>query len=146
MRSKQFNRLLDHLLSLNSNQFRRLNEKIKAIKSEKIVSINLETTQEHLHCPSCNSTHVVRWGKRYDLQRYRCKACLKTFNSLTNTPLSRLRKKDRWLIYAECLEKGLSVRKSAGICGVHRNTAFRWRHRFLKNTISVKANQLHGIV
>lgn len=146
MKPRQFKKLIDHLQFLNSNQFRRLNEKIKAIKLEKIVSIELETAQDHLYCPSCKSTKIVRWGKRYDLQRYRCNECLKTFNSLTNTPLSRLRKKGRWLSYSECIEKGLSVRKSADICGIHRNTAFRWRHRFLENTKSVKANQLHGII
>ena len=51
MRPKEFNKLLELPISLNSNQFRRLNEKIKAIKSDQIVSINIETNQEYLLCP-----------------------------------------------------------------------------------------------
>jgi|LGVF01.2.fsa_nt_gb transposase-like protein len=146
METKSFKQLLISLRTLNSSQFRRLSNDINVIRIEKIVPVELETKIENLLCPYCQSGSFVRWGKRNDLQRYHCKDCHKKFNSLTKTPLARLRKKGLWLMYSECLKEGLSVRKTANICNVHKNTAFRWRHRFLENIKSIKADHLHGIV
>ena len=36
-------------------------------------------------------------GQASRLQRYRCRACQRTFNALTGTALARLRKKEKWL-------------------------------------------------
>jgi transposase-like protein len=110
------------------------------------VGTNLETSFEKLACPHCKSSKKVRWGKRYGLQRYKCKECHKTFNSLSGTPLARLRKKEQWLEYTNCLISGLSIRKAAQICGIHRNTSFKWRHSFLLNAKEVLPNSLNGIV
>jgi transposase-like protein len=96
-------------------------------------------------CPKCAHVQIARWGSASGLQRYRCMACKATFNALTGTPLARLRKKDKWLDYAQQMEQGISVRKSAVACDVHRNTAFRWRHRFLTLPSSSKPARLAGI-
>jgi transposase-like protein len=42
--------------------------------------------------------------------------------------------------------EGKSVRKAAELCGVHRNTTFRWRHRFLSLVETEKPERLTGIV
>lgn len=146
MKSSKFNNILKGFNELNSAQFRTIQEYIQSIVSQKIVSSELETPIEELVCPYCKSDKFHRWGVRNDLQRYRCKKCEKTFNSLTLTPLARLRKKGRWLNYSNCLKEGLTVRNAAKRCGVHKNTAFRWRHRFLKNTRNIKTEKLNGIV
>ncbi len=86
-------------------------------------------------CPHCNSEAVFKWGIRNNMQRYKCKKCKKSFNTLTATPLAHLRKKESWLKYAECLREGLSIRKAAAKCGIHKNTSHRWRHRFRKINI-----------
>jgi len=99
---------------------------------EELISQYLEPPREELQCPHCESTKLVLWGKRNNLQRYRCKDCKRTFNCLTGTPLAHLRHKEQWQEYVQCLKKGLSIRKAAAICGIHPNTAFTWRHRFLK--------------
>jgi len=44
-------------------------------------------------CPHCANREVVRWGQASELPRYRCKACSRTFNALTKTPLANLRMK-----------------------------------------------------
>lgn len=49
-------------------------------------------------------------------------------------------------MYSECLKEGYSVRKSAKICGVHKSTTFRWRHRFLNPVNEIKPASLNGIV
>lgn len=97
-------------------------------------------------CPHCDCDDVGGWGQSHGLSRYRCRGCGRTFNSLTNTPLARLRLKDRWLDFAKTLLDGESVRKSAETCGVHKNTSFRWRHLFLKLPATTKSVVLNGIV
>jgi hypothetical protein len=63
---------------------------------------------------------VIRWGRQHGLPRFRCKACLKTFNPLSGTALAGLKRRRRWGSYLTCL--------MAGICTA---TAHRWRHRFV---------------
>jgi hypothetical protein len=60
--------------------------------------------------------------------------------------LARLRHRDKWLEQAQAMDEGLSVRKSAARMGVHRTTAFRWRHRFLRLPCDVKDRALAGVV
>lgn len=60
-------------------------------------------------------------------------------------PLARLRHKSLWLDYADCLLASDSVRKAASQLGVHRNTTFRWRHRFLSLAKTDRPHGLHGI-
>jgi len=96
-------------------------------------------------CPKCRAQKVVRNGQADGLQRYKCRGCGVTFNALTGTPLARLRHRDKWLLQAQALDQGLSVRKAAGQMGVHRTTSFRWRHRFLTLPREVKEQALTGV-
>ncbi len=146
MEKIQFNKTLENIKNCNTHQFRIIQEEIEVIKAKKCVSAELETPTKDIICPHCESKYFQRWGKRSDLQRYRCKSCKKTFNSLTGTPLARLKRKGHWLDYTECLSKSLTIRAAAEICGISIDTSFRWRHRFLSNAKKIKANSLRGIV
>jgi transposase-like protein len=146
MKTSAFKKWIKSLNNLDTRQTRILQEKLTEIAFKKQVAGYLETPYTNIICPHCHSKQILRWGKRNDLQRYRCKKCKRTFNSLTKTPLARLHRKGHWLDYAKCLAEGLSVRKAAAICDIHRNTAFRWRHRFLENNTQVKPQELQGIV
>ena len=97
-------------------------------------------------CPHCDSHEVVRWGRASALPRYRCKACQRTFNALTKTPLAHLRMKDKWGTHATAIIDGTTVAKAATRCGVSYKTAFRWRHRFLQSLAGDKPTALSGIV
>ena len=97
------------------------------------------------NCPRCGGDHVVRNGHADGLQRYKCRSCSQTFNALTGTPLARLRQRGKWLAQARALADGLSVRGAAAQIGVHRTTAFRWRHRFLQLPATVRATALAGV-
>jgi transposase-like protein len=97
-------------------------------------------------CPHCANRDVVRWGAASALPRYRCKACRRTFNALTKTPLAKLRMKNKWAAQTEALIEGVSTAKAARRCGVHYTTAFRWRHRFLASLAGDKPKTLAGIV
>jgi transposase-like protein len=101
---------------------------------------------DSLGCPHCDNRDVVCWGQASDLPRYRCKACLRTFNALTKTPLAKLRMKDKWAAQTEAMIDGVSLAQAARRCGVHPTTAFRWRHRFLAALSGDKPKTLSGIV
>ncbi|MCE9945813.1 IS1595-like element ISAeme10 family transposase [Aeromonas rivipollensis] len=99
-------------------------------------------------CPHCQAeaAQLAPWGWSRGLRRYRCKQCLRTSSVLTKTPLARLRKAQCWEDYAQALIDGLTVRQAAVRCGVCKNTAFLWRHRFLKAMASHQAAREEGIV
>jgi transposase-like protein len=101
---------------------------------------------DSIGCPHCDNRDVVRWGQASALPRYRCKACSRTFNALTKTPLANLRMKDKWAEQTKAMIDGISTAKSAQRCGVHYTTAFRWRHRFLAALAGDKPKTLSGIV
>jgi len=97
-------------------------------------------------CPHCQSADVIKWGSANDFQRYRCKPCKATFNALTGTPLAQLHKRELWLPHAQTLVEGISLRKVAARLQIDVTTAFRWRHRFLKEPKTRKAKVLDGTV
>jgi len=146
MEKEIFNRFICELDSLNSRQLRLLETRIDKRKTQSRVSNLLEKPFAQVSCPHCGSTEKWRWGKRTELQRYRCKKCKRTFNCLTKTPLAWVNKKEQWLEYCSCLAQGFSVRKAAVKCDIHRNTSFNWRHRFLKLSNSIKPENLQGII
>lgn len=99
---------------------------------------------EGRRCPHCGKPGAVSRGKARGLRRYQCKGCGKTFNAATGTPLSGLHHKERWLAFGACLAAGETVRASADHCKLAVNTAFRWRHRFLR--AAAAPQRLKGIV
>lgn len=99
-----------------------------------------------LRCPRCQGTQLYRHGTANGLQRFRCRACGRTFNSLTGTPLARLRLKDKWLDYSQCLLDSRTVRAAAAGLAIANSTSMRWRHRFLTATKADRPAVLHGIV
>jgi transposase-like protein len=101
---------------------------------------------DRIGCPHCDNDDVVRWGQASDLPRYRCKACRRTFNALTKTPLANLRMKEKWAAQTAAMIDGVSTAKAAQRCGVHYTTAFRWRHRFLTSLAGDKPKALTGVV
>jgi transposase-like protein len=90
-------------------------------------------------------TELFLHGQANGLQRYRCQACRRTFNALTGTALARLRKKDKWLGFSGALVASQALRPAAATLEVHRNTALRWRHRFLSGIKADRAPALKGI-
>lgn len=97
-------------------------------------------------CPHCACTRVHRCGQASGLQRFRCCRCRRSYNALTGTPLARLRRKEKWLPYLQCLLESRTVRDAATVTGVHRTTSFRWRHRFVPGAMHERPAQLSTIV
>jgi transposase-like protein len=83
-------------------------------------------------CPHCADTHIHRWGKPGGSQRYRCRSCGRTFNSLTGTSCARLRRAELWIDYRAAIVEQLSIRQAANRCGINPSTAVRWRRRLAR--------------
>ena len=135
---------LQQLTLLSPSQRQRLHLRLEQteISAEEVLSVQITLQQ----CPHCQSTLLKPWGSSHGLPRYRCATCQKTCNPLTKTPLTRLRQRDKWLTYGLALIDGLSIRKAAKLCGVDKNTAFLWRHRFLTIANTHQALHEEGIV
>jgi len=99
-------------------------------------------------CPHCQAKaeHLAPWGWSRGLRRYRCRACRRTCSAVSSSGLARLHYPERWKDYAQALIDGLSVRKAAKRCGISKNTAFLWRHRFLACAAQHHAAHEAGIV
>ncbi|WP_287815550.1 IS1595 family transposase [Pseudomonas sp.] len=97
-------------------------------------------------CPHCGGARLHKSGAASGLQRYRCLGCGRTFNALTGTPLARLRKREHWLPYLQCMLESRTVRDAARVVGVHRTTSFRWRHRFGPAAARQRPDKLSAIV
>jgi transposase-like protein len=142
---KTTNNLRNLVEKLNLKDFSNLKQCVQDRDDRKKVA-NLLQNNAQVVCPKCHSERSVKNGVRNDLQRYKCKDCGRNYNILSGTPLARLRKKGRWLDYAFNLNSGTTLRQSATNVGVHRNTTFRWRHRFLLNANELKPDFLNGVV
>ena len=91
-------------------------------------------------CRHCGAPGAISRGKSRGLRRYQCKACNRTFNAATGTPLSGIHKKEKWLAYETCISEGLTISDSAQRCNLSVSTAFYWRHRFLSQQTQEEQN------
>ena len=147
MKTPRFKKLFAQLPLLNQPQRLQLLAVLHpAAGLDRVVALIAEIRGPGRHCPDCSCERCHRHGQANDLQRFRCCQCGRTFNDLTGTPLARLRLKGKWLDYLAALLDSRTVRSAASQVEVHRNTAFRWRHRFLDWVKHDRPRQLTGIV
>ena len=146
MKPDRFTRLLRQLSLLTRQQRAQLADALRpAIGVDKVCATIEHARPAPLCCPDCGNSRHYRHGINRGLQRYRCRACGRTFSALTGTPLARLRHRARWLDYLKEMLESRSVRAAAKLVGVHRNTSFRWRHRFLDGARRDQPERLAGI-
>jgi transposase-like protein len=148
MEHRKFKRRLTELITeLTPAQGRKLIDAIRergaGDETQKLID---DQFHADLQCPHCKGRRLHRHGLARGLRRYKCLDCARTFNALTGTPLARLRKRERWLKFAEALCASETVRAAAVRAGIDKSTSFRWRHRFLKARNELKDRRLTGIV
>ena len=147
MKQQDFNTLITQVDVLSAKQRHSLLKRLQRPDGiPDIVEHFEQRLHDHLECPKCQHTKIHRWGMNQGIQRYRCCACHKTFTALSNTPLSGLRMRERWMEYAEGMLNSEVLRKAAARCDIHLTTSFRWRHRFLKLANELNDEALEGIV
>ena len=147
MKAPRFAKLFAQLQQLNGPQRQQVLAALHpAAGLDRIIVLIDEIRSKGRRCPECACDRIHRHGHANDLQRFRCCRCGRTFNDLTGMPLARLRLKAKWLDYLSTLLDSRAVRPAAKQVGVHRNTAFRWRHRFLERVKDDRPERLSGIV
>jgi transposase-like protein len=148
MRGLTFDELFAMLsaVELSAADLIRLREWLAGIAHPAECLALIETAAKGRPCPRCGCGRVHRCGQASGLQRFRCLACGRSYNALTGTPLARLRKKERWLPYLQCVLESRTVRDTAQVVGVHRTTSFRWRHRFVPGAMRDRPTTLSAIV
>jgi transposase-like protein len=148
MRSLTFDDLFAMLatVALSASDLVRLREWIASIAHPAECLALIERAARGRPCPRCGCDRVHRCGQASGLQRFRCLGCRRSYNALTGTPLARLRKKERWLPYLQCVLESRTVRDAAQVVGVHRTTSFRWRHRFVPGAMRDRPKTLTAIV
>ncbi len=133
--------------SLNHDEETLIRRTLESVNDYQKIRELIESRQEtKRECPHCHSNRIYRHGSVSNLQRYRCVECRKTFNSLTNTPLSRLRKKELWIQYVNSMLKSSVLRTVSEELGISLSTAFKWRHRFSAAFVKNSPTHLEGIV
>ena len=146
MKSERFRRLLRQVDMLTRQQRLQLVDALRpVIGLDKVCEAIDSARPAPLCCPACGNSRHYRHGIVRGLQRYRCRACFRTFSALSGTPLARLRHRDKWLGYLKEMLNSRSIRSAAKLIGVHRNTSFRWRHRFLDGVRHDQPERLAGI-
>ncbi|MEH6434546.1 IS1595 family transposase [Massilia sp. DD77] len=145
METKRFGRWLRQLSLLTRRQRLQLMDALRPAVGLDQVCEAIAGAAPDPCCPSCQARRSYRHGYSRGLQRYRCRACGRTFTALSGTPLSRLRHRAKWLGYLGNMLDAKSVRTSAKALEVHRNTSFSWRHRFLALVKHDRPEWLAGI-
>jgi transposase-like protein len=133
-------------VQLSAADLARLREWIARIAHPAECIALIEQAARGRPCPHCGHPRAHRCGQASGLQRFRCLGCRRSYNALTGTPLARLRKKECWLSYLQCVLESRTVREAARIVGVYRTTSFRWRHRFVPGAMRDRPARLTAIV
>jgi transposase-like protein len=149
----QFERLKAAIATqASAAQILELAQVVRLVMSQQVVEVALarrtNVATEVRSCPHCISHDVVLHGlDKNRRQRFKCRACRRTYNILTGTPMARARKAEKWGTYLNFMSDHMSVRDivTAGI-GVHHVTVWRWRHRFLAAAVNDNAALLSGII
>ena len=150
MSSNTYQQVLTLLPSLSSEEQERLKKWLQNNPSISLQDLVCIKENQGIACPECGEIeHLVKYGRNSaGVQRYHCTECNVTFTPLSYTLLSNSNKElSVWLSYIDCMINGLSIRKSAKICGISVRTAFFWRHKILDILrMKLKRIKLKGII
>ena len=129
-----FQDTVNYFKECSPEELKKVSEIILSMISGDSSTINgLMMEEREIVCPACGSTHWVRNGhSKTGIQHYICKDCGKAFSSTTNTILQSTHMPfPVWKKYIECMVVGMSIRKTAEVCGLNKDTVFLWRHKIL---------------
>jgi transposase-like protein len=117
---------------------------LEVVDENKIISTRqLNVTSK---CPHCDSTKIIKFGQYKGTSRFKCKDCNKTFNDLTGTSVSCVKKKKLWLKAIDLMLQSKSIRDAAKELKVSTKTVFEWRHKVLTALENIFKKDFKGIV
>jgi len=99
---------------------------------------------DFLHSARAGVFAVLRDEKLF--AQVACKACERTFNDMTGTPMAGTHMLEKWRDYIECMIKGMPLRKISDELGVSLSTAFTWRHKVLNALKRLSLGGFKGVL
>lgn len=121
-----------------SKAIEKLTDALEVVKCRKCTNSKfLDKEKEKIICPCCESKRIIKNGHdKNKVQTYYCKDCFKKFSSCTNTPIAHTKLTyEKLMIFFECMNDKLSIKKTAAKMHCNKNTVFLLRHKIL-NCIS----------
>lgn len=83
-------------------------------------------------CPHCSSISFIKYGRYKNIPRFKCKDCLRTFSTRTNTPWYYSKKTPaQWQEFCFLLMDCRTLEYCAKALKINIATAFYWRHKIL---------------
>ena len=124
MKASEFKTWMESFDHLSSGQKDKLRQRLQGESGEsREVELIDQSSTEPASCPHCGSIEKPhRWGTSYNLPRYRCRSCKRTFTALTGTALAGLyiKGKGKLLNYEQVIARGLLSKTKEGVailCG-----------------------------
>lgn len=120
---------------------KKLTDALEIVKHRKNTNSKFIDKEKQVHkCPRCKSKNVVKNGHdKNRVQNYKCKDCKKKFNSCTGTVVARTKLTyEQLVIFFECMNDKLSIKKTASKMKVNKNTVFLLRHKVLDGISGIR--------
>lgn len=120
----------------------KLTTALKIVKTKKNTNSKIIDKEKEHCCSYCNSKNIVKNGhNKNGVQIYKCKDCKKKFNPCSNTLAAHIKLTyEQIVIFFECMNDKLSIRKTAIKMGVNPNTVFLFRHKVLNCISKIRKN------
>lgn len=134
-----YNLLLEEI----DNTIEKLSTALKIVKCRKSTNSKfINNEKKDLICPFCSSVKIVKNGHdKNKVQIYSCKESLRKFNSCTNTLIAHTKLTyEQILIFFECMNDKLSIRKTAARMQCNKITVFLLRHKVLECISIIRKN------
>jgi len=147
----KFRKLVNHYSSHHDKNFE------EELHSMVILDLQsrLEKLNVHKHCPKCQSTKVVKNGKRAnEIQEYKCKVCSTKYTLFTGTLLEKTHYDwDSWVKVLEMTLNNYSLHKMIrileeeyGYQGINYKTIWHWRMKLIHELAKLPMPILTGII
>ena len=152
MRNESIAKLIKEFKSLSISERERFIDFVTVNSTPSDFKTVIDTKlAEGIVCPHCSAKGkgVRKSGyQKNGRPRFYCSHCNKKFSVTTNGVLYYSKKDfSVWKEFISCFLHGFSVRKSAEICGINKNTAFLWRHKVCDSLVGIMNNvSMSGIV
>src|ERR1700739_2968442 len=102
MRNREMKRMKAALVKLTPGQRKILSTELAALEMRPASTSIVESRMAQAPvCPHCAAGRILKNGNARGLQRYKCRACGRSFCALTGTPLAGLHMRGKWLGQAE---------------------------------------------
>ena len=148
---KDYKAIIEQFRQMNTSEQQTVLSQLLLIKEGttsvlKEVQAEASESSHRKECPHCKSANVYKRGKQKGIQMYQCKECSKWYSETTGTPLWDIKKKEKWQHYLQCLQQGMSIKKTAKEVGISIQTSFDWRHKILSVLSSQEPEKLGAVV